>query len=170
MAKPDGPDRSAWIATLLKRYESPLVSYALRITGDVETARDVVQETFVRLCMERAELNGNHVAAWLFTVCRRRALDVRRKESRMQALTEATIETRESVEPGPEALVDRRDDATRADALLADLPENQREVVRLKFGAGLSYKEIAEVTGLSVGNVGFLLHTAIRTLRARMTE
>ena len=57
---------------------------------------------------------------------------------------------------------------TRIDELLADLPLNQREVVRLKFQNQLSYQEIAAVTSLSVGNVGFLLHTALKTLRSRL--
>jgi RNA polymerase sigma-70 factor (ECF subfamily) len=48
------------------------------------------------------------------------------------------------------------------------LPENQREVIRLKFQSDLSYKEIAEITNLSVSNVGFLLHTGIKRLRFMM--
>lgn len=51
---------------------------------------------------------------------------------------------------------------------ISALPSNQREVVRLKFQNDLSYKEIAEVTGLSVTNVGFLLHTAIEAMRRQM--
>lgn len=52
---------------------------------------------------------------------------------------------------------------------LARLSDNQQEVVRLKFQAGLSYKEIAEVTGLTVTNVGYLLHTALSTLKERIS-
>ena len=51
---------------------------------------------------------------------------------------------------------------------LERLPENQREVIRLKFQGDLSYKEISEVTGLSVSNVGFLIHTGIKRLRSLM--
>jgi RNA polymerase sigma-70 factor (ECF subfamily) len=50
--------------------------------------------------------------------------------------------------------------------LLDELPDNQREVIRLKFQNDLSYKEIADVTQLSVTNVGFLLHTGLKKLRA----
>ena len=46
------------------------------------------------------------------------------------------------------------------------LPANQQEVVRLKFQNGFSYKEISRITTLSVGNVGFLIHTAVARLRA----
>ena len=54
--------------------------------------------------------------------------------------------------------------------LIAGLPENQQEVMRLKFENGLSYREISEVTGLTVTNVGYLLHTALCTLRAAVAK
>ena len=54
--------------------------------------------------------------------------------------------------------------------LLDSLPKNQREVVYLKFQCDLSYKEISEITKLSVSNVGFLLHTALRTIRKRVVS
>ena len=52
--------------------------------------------------------------------------------------------------------------------VMESLPKNQREVLRLKFQCDLSYKEISEITKLSVTNVGFLIHTAIKTLRKEM--
>ena len=48
------------------------------------------------------------------------------------------------------------------------LPKNQREVIYLKFQSDLSYKEISEVTKLSVSNVGFLIHSAVRAIRKQM--
>ena len=76
-------DQSGDVKALLHRLQGPLIRYALQITGDLERARDVVQDTFLQLCSEnRASLNG-HLEPWLFTVCRNRALDVRRKEGRM---------------------------------------------------------------------------------------
>ena len=52
--------------------------------------------------------------------------------------------------------------------ILERLPENQREVIRLKFQHDMSYKEISEVTNLSVSNVGFLIHTGLKRLRVMM--
>jgi RNA polymerase sigma-70 factor (ECF subfamily) len=49
--------------------------------------------------------------------------------------------------------------------LIGHLPPNQQEVIRLKFQNGFSYKEISRITALSVGNVGFLIHTAVTRLR-----
>jgi RNA polymerase sigma-70 factor (ECF subfamily) len=51
---------------------------------------------------------------------------------------------------------------------LAGLPASQQEVIRLKFQNGLSYKDIGRITGHSVGNVGYLIHTGIKTLRQRL--
>jgi len=53
---------------------------------------------------------------------------------------------------------------------MAALPSKQREVLRLKVEAGLSYKDIAEVMNLTVGNVGFILHSAIARVRESITE
>ena len=58
----------------------------------------------------------------------------------------------------------------RIQACLAALPEKQRELVRLKYDGELSYKEIAEVTGLSVSNVGFILHGALAQLREALAR
>ena len=58
-----------------------------------------------------------------------------------------------------------RDLQDRCQELLSELPEREQEVVRLKFLHELSYKEIAEVTGLTAGNVGYILHHALLKLR-----
>ena len=52
--------------------------------------------------------------------------------------------------------------------MLDSLPKNQREAVYLKFQCDLSYKEISEITKLSVSNVGFLIHTALKSLRKQL--
>jgi len=59
-----------WIRSALERFEAPLTRYAFGITGDLERARDVVQDTFLRLCSESPERLDGRVAPWLFKVCR----------------------------------------------------------------------------------------------------
>lgn len=88
----------------------------------------------------------------------------------MTPLVDEHMEARESMEPSPAAQAEQRDAAQSVLRWLDLLPPKQREVVRLKFQAQLSYEEIAAITSLSVSNVGVLLHTAIRTLRQRMTQ
>jgi RNA polymerase sigma-70 factor (ECF subfamily) len=157
-----------WVTTALDRHEGALVVYAARLTRDVHSARDVVQEAFLRLCGEDRAHVEPHVKAWLYTVCRRLAIDALRKERHVEPAGETLIETRAGREQDPAGAAATRDEASHALRLLADLPENQREVLDLKFRHGLMYREIADVTGLSAGNVGFLIHTGLKTLRARM--
>lgn len=161
---------SDWLRSVVARYEGPLVRYAARITGDAERARDVVQDTFLRLCeQDRAELDGR-LAQWLYTVCRRRALDVRRKEHRMQATLPERLDLASDGRSDHGEAIEQQELHRAVLGLLAGLPENQQEVVRLKFQSGLSYREISGVTGLSVSNVGYLLHVAIKTVRQQLQD
>jgi RNA polymerase sigma-70 factor (ECF subfamily) len=157
-----------WVHSALRQYEGPLIRYAAQITGDLDRARDVVQDTFIRLCAEQPGRVEPHLAQWLFTVCRNRALDVRRKESRMKTLDDTEMNSQISTEPSPSAALETREAAGEVQRLLGTLSENQQEVVRLKFQNGLSYQEISNITNLTVTNVGFLIHTAIKSLRQQM--
>ena len=165
MKTEDDSSWQEWVRAAMREHEGPLVRYAASITGDLEQARDVVQDTFLRFCAQHPTRLQGHVAEWLFTVCRNRALDVRRKESRMQPLSDNQLACCASADPQPSAAAEHAEATSRALALLATLPDNQREVVRLKFQNGLSYREISRITNLSISNVGVLIHTAIKTMR-----
>ena len=153
-----------WIRDAFDRYEGPLVRYAMRLTGNLESARDVVQDTFLRLCQQEHEKLDGRVKEWLFAVCRHRAIDSLRKERRMDALGD-----REPAAVEPDR-VEQRDEERQVLARIRALPAREREVLRLKFHEGLSYRQISAVTELSVSNVGFLLHRAIRTLRRQLGD
>ena len=165
--------QSEWVSSTLQRFEQPLVRYAQRITGDLETAREVVQDTFLRLCRQQQTAIDGHLSQWLFTVCRNRALDVQQKERRMSTtlnLDQQTGSATSLMTAAPDQAAETRDSAARVLEFLDQLPTNQQEVIRLKFQNDLSYREIAEVTGLTVSNVGFLLHVGIKQLRKLMKE
>lgn len=184
---------------LLDRYERPLIRYAQSIVGDLESARDVVQDTFIRYVRNTAGESDNdetmhakpdisdhsdgapprapgsldpsdakHVEAWLFTVTRNRALDHVRKHSRIIAMP--LPEDRQSEDRAPDEELASRDAAEWLLKLLDELTPNQREVIRLKFQNDLSYQEISDITGLSVTNVGFLLHVGLKKLRTILRE
>lgn len=184
---------------VVTRYEGALVRYGARITGDLERARDVVQSTFMALHTAggrpgsdkaadfagpgeadaagsdtarpaAAEFLGEpHLGQWLFTVCRNRALDVRRKESRMNLLSEADGDGCASREQSPVDVAEGRETLEKVLALLGTLPNNQQECLRLKFQNGFSYRQISGITNLSVSNVGYLIHMGLKTLRSKLT-
>ena len=70
----------------------------------------------------------------------------------------------------PEELAEQRSDAARLERLLGGLPDRERELVALKYGAGLTNRAIARLTGLSESNVGTILHRTVQGLRARWDE
>ncbi|GAB5562053.1 MAG: RNA polymerase sigma factor [Synoicihabitans sp.] len=158
-----------WIAEAMREHQAPLVRYATRLLGgDGDRAQDVVQDAFLRLCQQpRADVQS-HVVEWLYTVCRNRSVDVIRKEGRMRAFAEGEVETVRANESRPGRALEAAETQAAVLDLIDQLPPNQQEVIRLKFQSGFSYKEISRITKLSVGNVGYLIHTAVKQLRADM--
>ena len=150
---------------LLRRFERPLLQYATRILGDSDRARDVVQETFVKLQNEKREQLDEAPAKWLFTVCRNGALNICRKEKRMTYLDDELLETRKSEQPAPFEQLEQKEASGFLIRILGTLPPRQQELLQLKFQNDLSYQEISEITQLSVSNVGVTIHNALKTLR-----
>jgi RNA polymerase sigma factor (sigma-70 family) len=151
------------IIEALDRYERPLISHAKEITGDLESARDAVQETFLRLSRQDVTALQPRLRPWLFLVCRNCALDHRRKVVRYTG--EMPDEECASDEATPEVRAMATEEGSRLRTMVDDLPPSQREVVRLRFDSDLSYKEMAEVLEISVSHVGVQLHEALTTLR-----
>ena len=165
-----GPD-AEFVRAALRQFERPLAGYAAHLLGgDAERARDVVQEAFFRLCAEPRDRVEPHLREWLYTVCRNLAIDIRRKERRMQLITDAQVQAYAHEREAPAEAVEREDTFGQVAEAMRSLSANQQEVVRLKFQHGMSYKQISQVTKLSVTNVGFLLHTALKTLRQKLGE
>lgn len=157
-------------AALLERFERPLLAFARHLAGDAESARDAVQDTFLRYFKNPPVSDDlESLAPWLFTVCRRLLIDYQRKSKRLIPMTAAATLTLDNTldesTPEPARALESKDDSNRLHSLIRTLPERQRELVRLKFEAGLSYRDIASATGLSVSNVGTLLHQAVQSLR-----
>lgn len=69
--------------------------------------------------------------------------------------------------PAPAGLA-LREETSRVQRAIGTLAPRQQEALRLKFQAGMSYRQIAQVMHTTVGNVGVMLHTAIKALRARL--
>lgn len=157
------------IRRLLDSHERRLMGYVLRLLGDADEARDTVQEAFLRLCRQDARVLDRRAVPWLFRVCRNLAIDRLRAAGRQGEVTALDFNHREGEAPQPLdhlLVVEQERDLAR---LVAALPARQQEVVRLKFLDGFAYREIAEITGTSIGNVGHVLHTALKSLRRAAT-
>ncbi len=157
--------REQFIEQAMADFESPLIGYATTILNDCDRARDVVQETFIRLCQQDPAKVRDNLKSWLFTVCRNHSLDILRKDKHTRPLED--VHWKKVAGPGlqPDENADFNERLSRVMNLLNRLSENQREVILLKFQQGLSYQEIQQITGLSSGNIGFLIHTGIKRIR-----
>lgn len=163
----DLPAKHDWIEEALRRYERPLIRRAYKITGDIEVARDVVQDTFLKLCkIDPSQLRG-HLAAWLFTVCRNRALDIIKKEQRMGRLKEPN--SLPDLRLGPQDIATQREAAKLVSEVLETLSDQHKEAFLLKFEDQLTYREISGAMGKSLGTVNKLITTVLQAVRKRMT-
>lgn len=155
-------NKTEWVKIAMQRFEGRLLRYTSRFVPESH-AREIVQDAFLKLWQQSPETVGDHLAEWLFKVCRNQAVDLLRKEKRLSRME--NMEAVEDESQNPEATVDSTRQSSRMLRLIGGLPPEQQEVLRLKFQEDLSYKQISAITGHSVSYVGVLIHTAITRLR-----
>ncbi len=154
-----------WLHRVVRDLERPLSRYALSITHNPEQALDAVQETFLLLVQNLAKVDRVCPAPWLYTVCRSKAIDLLRRDAKMEPHSYEEIAQHPSASPSADSAAQSREDREEAERLVARLPPQEQEAVRLKFQEGLRYKDIAAVMGLSVSHVGVLIHKAVARVR-----
>jgi RNA polymerase sigma-70 factor (ECF subfamily) len=156
----NGGDAAAF-DTLYFRYRDWVAGLAYRFTGDSDAALDVLQETFLYLLRKFPgfRLTAN-LKTFLYPAVRNLSIAARRKAGRYQA-TEAELEQIErAAAPEPAVL-----SSTDLAIVLAGLPEEQREVLLLRFVDELSLAEIADALQIPLGTVKSRLHNSLAALR-----
>jgi RNA polymerase sigma-70 factor (ECF subfamily) len=162
------------IEELFDALESPLLNYALRLAGDLESAEDSVQEAFMKLQVQFKEVQEPR--RWLYRTVHNLALNHRRKSAKVVTLD---VHTRDSAAPPPDPAdpqplpdeqIVREEGIGLVRLSLETLDDRSRELIRLKFNENLSYKEISGRTGLKMGHVGYLLHHALKTMAAELAK
>jgi RNA polymerase sigma-70 factor (ECF subfamily) len=168
------PPRRESMEELFAALESPLLSYALRLLGGRAQAEDTVQEAFMRLHAQFAEVREPR--RWLYRTVHNIALNHRRAAGKVVPLenpaedSPGTAQDTTDPEPLPDEQIIRWEGIGLVRLSLGALDERSREIVRLKFHEDLSYKEIGERTGLKTGYVGNLLHHALKTIAAELAR
>jgi len=153
--------------SLVGRYQGPLLNFIARTLGDRATAEDLAQEVFLRVYRAAPRFEARtKVSTWVFRIAYNLAMTELDRRKRRRTLAEALH--RNGKEASREALADPGEDREFQEEIasaLDGLPGNQRAVLLLRLHQDLSYREIAEVLGTSVGSVESLLFRARKTLR-----
>ena len=169
-----GAPRGESLEALFAALESPLLTYALRLLGDRALAEDAVQDAFMKLHAQFAEVREPR--KWLYRTVHNAALNQRRQAGKIVPLAPAAPDGEPAApdtadpEPLPDEQIIRLEGIGLVRLSLGALDERSREVVRLKFDEDLSYKQISERTGLTTGHVGYLLHHALKTIAAELAR
>lgn len=163
---------------LVEQYEKRVFAMAFQIVKSREDAEDIVQESFVKAYLSLAEFRGDgSFYTWLYRIVYNLALDYKRRISRRGG---ASVELDETIAHQANAFMgkmdmpgdalDRREQREALKRALNGLSEEHRVAVMLRELDGLSYEEIAEVTGVSRGTVMSRLHYARKKLQSVLIE
>lgn len=156
----------------MEQYQSSLLRYAARVLNSEDAARDVVQDTFIRLHgnLEKINARGVSLKGWLYRTAHNAAVDHIRRESRRRLLHERQSRQADLFLPDQEA---RRECEERRELVmqhLHTLRPKEREVLVLRLQEGMSYKEIAAILKRSEGYVGTLIHNATKKLAQSLRQ
>jgi RNA polymerase sigma-70 factor (ECF subfamily) len=162
---------------LIRRYQTPVVNLAWRITGNQDDAAEVAQETFIRVLRSLHTYDPERpLKTWLFKIAANLALDtIRRRKRRPVSIQDLFDEEEapipEAVEPGPgpDAQLLGERSVERFDELVREMPEHYQAILFLRYREELAYEEIAETLGIPLGTVKVRLHRAHEILRRKLT-
>ncbi len=157
-------DEAAW-QSLFEEYYPALVRMALIITGSVENARDIAQESFVSLLRANIRHRDGTLKSYISIIAYRLALKERARLHNRGKLDAVAL-----IDESPSVLERAVKDETDRLILsaLGDLDIEQREVLTLRFYGGHSYAEIAQILGIPIGTVKSRIFYAIKTCRQRL--
>ncbi|GHO47311.1 RNA polymerase sigma factor [Ktedonospora formicarum] len=136
-------------------YEARVYRYLRTRASNDEDADDLLQQVFLNVleALPAYRARGIPFAAWLFRIARHVAIDHYRRSKRSERWDFLPEEMHASTEQSPEVIALKQEDQVRLRGLLAQLPDQKRELLALRFAAGLSTAEIAQVVGKSHASV-----------------
>jgi RNA polymerase sigma-70 factor, ECF subfamily len=148
-------------AALHHRYLTPLYRYLYRRLGNEKDAEDLTSQVFTEVLEGLAVYRERgRFASWLFTIARRRLVDLYRERVPVE------LDDPPDGMPGLQVVLEQDETYSHLADLLAQLSEEQQEILRLRFAAGLDFAEIATILGRNTGAVKMNLYRTLVWLRA----
>jgi RNA polymerase sigma-70 factor (ECF subfamily) len=166
------------LGVLVARWEQPLFRFAFRLLRTHEDARDVCQETFLRVLHNSERFrDGARVSTWLYQIALNLCRDHVRKKRRWGAIVDTSRDARTAPscdaateDAGPVAGMERVERCAAVKRALSEIPAEQREVLVLKEFEGLKFREIAEILGCPESTVKSRMYYGLAGLRVALTR
>jgi RNA polymerase sigma-70 factor, ECF subfamily len=156
---------------LFETHKDRVYSIALRYAGDSAAAMDIAQDTFVKLLSNIQQFRGDSsFESWLYRMVVNSCLDYHRRRRRFLPLMDEALDVFRSSKEGALSEMLREEQAERVQQVVAQLPEDQRIVVVLRYTEGRSYEEIADLLGCRRGTVASRLNRAHKALERRLSH
>lgn len=156
---------------LFDTHKDRVYSIALRYAGDPATAMDIAQDTFLKLLSTIQQFRGEaSFESWLYRMVVNTCLDYHRKRRRFLPLLDEALDVFRSPREGALHDLLREEQEERVQQIVAQLPEEQRIVVVMRYTDGLSYEEIADLLGCRRGTVASRLNRAHKALERRLSN
>jgi RNA polymerase sigma-70 factor (ECF subfamily) len=166
---------------LVRRYGDGVLGYLFRMTGNRDQAEDLFQETFKRVHEKARSYRGGSFKSWLFTIATRVTIDMARRRKRLAIFSlnrgidcdddPAPLE-RVSAENAPDPVEEavKEEQKEQVRRAIASLPIGQRAALVLAYYQQLSYQEVAETLGCSVGSVKTQMSRALAKLARKLPD
>ncbi len=168
--------RAEALGVLYDRYSRLVFGLALNSVGDPATAEEITQDVFVRVWQRARQYHADRgkVSTWLTSITRHRAIDqLRRRGSRPEQHSVTWAELPPGAEPsvnGPEQAAALAADSDRVRSAMAQLSDEQKQVLALAYFQGLTQSQIAESLGLPLGTVKTRIRLGMQKLREMLQE
>lgn len=149
------------------RYSSRIYNFAFRFLRNSEAAEDAVQEVFVKMLKHANQFNGDaKLSTWLFSITANWCRDyLRKSDNKPKETEEVLLSLPGPSELAPDRTLERRQNEAMVQQALEALTPEQREAILLSRYQGLSYAEIAQISGCSEGAVKTRVFRAMETLK-----
>ena len=169
MAQALGGSQSAF-EQILRRYQRPIISLLIRLTGDAALAEDLAQEAFVKAFRNLAAFDPRRrLSSWLFRIAHNTGIDALRKARPVTVAIDSGEPMDALIAPAAGDPVERRALGRAIDQALAQLRPDQRTAVVLRYEQGLSFDEIGQVLGIAEATARSHVHRARKELMRLMT-
>ena len=153
-------------------FHPKLYQIAYALVGDKADAEDILQEAYCKLWNKRDELEDiQNPEAFSITLVKHLCLDFLRSPKASRKENKETLDTvRLTTSSSPDKELEEKEDIRQVQALIEQLPENQKQVIRLRGIEDCSFEDIEQITGLSPSNIRTLLSRARKTIREKLKK